>query len=97
MMVPGKIERFAVIWDVNNVKLRDLPIKKLKSLVEIQLILFKSGPYRNVFINMSWATKKILDMVMFWFNDIYKLKNHLASQEDVFQLLLTFQSVYEIE
>ena len=51
MMIPGVIERVFVIYDMKDVKVRDIPITKLEGLLKVLNELFKGGPYRNLFVN----------------------------------------------
>jgi len=60
MMYPGKIERMHLIYDLKDVKVRDVPLMKLQPLLEKMNILFKGGPYRNVFVNQGWFLNKVL-------------------------------------
>lgn len=68
MMIPGKIERMHLIYDMKDLKVRDIPLMKLKPLLEMMNILFKGGPFRNLFVNQGWFLNKVLQVISSWFD-----------------------------
>lgn len=69
MVVPGRIERIFLIFDMKNVKVRDIQMKPLFEILMLQESLFKGAPIRNVVINQSWVIKGICDIAKMWFNE----------------------------
>jgi len=88
MMIPGKIERMFLIFDMKDVKVWSIPMDKLQGLLKVQTELFKGGPYRNIFVNQDWLINTIVQLVGSWFNEHTREIVQFSDEQDAFPTLL---------
>lgn len=63
MMVWGKIESQLTIVDMKDVKLRELPLRKLYSLVEPGFMQSMGWSHYSLLINSSWFLTKLFVLI----------------------------------
>lgn len=86
-----------LIYDLKDLKVRDIPLMKLQPLLEQMNILFKGGPYRNIFINQGWFLNKVLQIVSSWFDPYTGMILEFANEDETFSTLLQYMNVDDIE
>lgn len=97
MMVWGKIESQLTIVDMKDMKLRDLPMRKLYSMLEPGFMQSMGWTHYTLIINSSWFLTKLFELVKSWFDEVTQLCMHMVDQENTFQLLLSYLRVDQIE
>ena len=97
MIVGGRIERYVLLLDMKDVKVRDFPLTKLKPMLENLNILFKAAAYRDIFVNQGWFLNKVISIVASWLPAYTQHLFVIANEEETFSTLLQYMSADEIE
>lgn len=84
MMVWGKIESQLTIVDMKDVKLRELPLRKLYSLVEPGFMQSMGWSHYSLLINSSWFLTKLFVLIQSWFDEVTKQSIFMVDQENTF-------------
>ena len=70
LLIPGRIENWIMIIDLNDVGMTSLPVKKVKSIVGLTQQHFGGRLYRQFCINMSFMMRKSISVFLNFVDDI---------------------------
>ena len=74
LLIPGRIENWIMIIDLNDVGMTSLPVKKVKSIVGLTQQHFGGRLYRQFCINMSFMMRKSISVFLNFVDDITQQK-----------------------
>lgn len=63
MMVPGHVEAFLLIINCSNLSVYEIPVRKLKPLLNLMEKLFKGRTHYTLFVNASWVLRGIFRII----------------------------------
>mmetsp|Transcript_28954 Transcript_28954/g.38590 ORF Transcript_28954/g.38590 Transcript_28954/m.38590 type:complete len:183 (+) Transcript_28954:369-917(+) len=70
LLVPGRVENWIMIIDLNDIGMTSLPVKKVKSIVDLTQRHFGGRLFRQFCINMSFMMRKSISVFLNFVDDI---------------------------
>ena len=58
LLLPGKVENWIIIIDLDNISLTKIPVKKVGAIITNGVNNFGARLFRNYNINASWTVRK---------------------------------------
>ena len=94
MLVPGRIETWIIILDLEDVSLTDVPMDKLKYFMNAVMRNFPTRMHRLVCVNTSWLVRTTFYTVVYpWLDDFIKKKLVMCGDTDS-DNFLEFKKLY---
>ena len=83
MLVPGRIETWIIILDLEDVSLANIPMDKLKYFMQAVMRNFPTRMHRLVCVNTSWLMRTTFYTVVYpWLDDFIKKKIVMCGDYD---------------
>ena len=97
MLVPGHIENFILIIDCSDLSQSELPISKLKPVMDLMDQLYKGRTIKFLFLNVNWLLRGIFRIVSFWVSQTTQDSIHVYSRANSLNGLLEYLPLDDIE
>ena len=75
LLLPGKVENWIIIIDLDNISLTKIPVKKVGAIITNGVRNFGARLFRNYNINASWTVRKSNQIFTAFIDDITKIKS----------------------
>ena len=97
-LVPGQVEQFFIIVDLQDVKLLEIPIKKLRPFINVLQKMFISRLYRLVSCtNNRFLVTVYNTLIKQWLNEFLVESIHVLSGDECMQYMLKYLDVNDLE
>ena len=88
MTVPGHIENWMVIMDLNGVGITNLPVRQIKAFVKSLQGNFRGRMFRTVAVNSHWLLRGLWNAAWAWLDEFVQQKIIICGYNDCTTTLL---------
>ena len=82
LLVPGRIESWIILLDMNNVKFYQIPVSRLKTFVKTIQLNFRGRLFRLFVVNNSWLLRSFWGIIYPLFDEYVKQKIIIKGDTD---------------
>jgi hypothetical protein len=78
-MVPGRVEQWILIIDLNNTNLTQIPLSKTKSFLTAASTFFAGRAFKTYVVNAKWSIRAVFACVVAVMDDFARAKIEVCS------------------